>query len=225
MYVVIIGGGQVGSYMADLLKKNKIDFVVVDSVRTNIEKLAKKFGDEHVCLGDGTDPNILASVKIETADVVTCVTGRDEINLVASTIAKFEFQCSRVVARVNNPSNAWLFNIGMGVDAAINEADIIGHIVVEEMSMKNFMTLMKLSKGDHSIIQLVVNEESEAAGKKIKDLKLPKSVLLIAIYHGEDFVVPNGETTIFPGDRIMLFSSEAIYQELVRIFSGSGRQE
>ena len=113
----------------------------------------------------------------------------------------------------------------MGVDAAINEADIIGHIVVEEMSMKNFMTLMKLSKGDHSIIQLVVNEESEAAGKKIKDLKLPKSVLLIAIYHGEDFVVPNGETTIFPGDRIMLFSSEAIYQELVRIFSGSGRQE
>ena len=131
MYVVIIGGGQIGSYMADLLKRNKLDFVVIDSIRSNIEKLLKKFGEEHVCLGDGTDPNVLASVKIETADVVACVTGRDEINLVASTIAKFEFNCSRVVARVNNPNNAWLFNIGMGVDAAINQADIIGHIVVE----------------------------------------------------------------------------------------------
>ena len=203
MYVVIIGGGQIGSYMADLLKRNKLDFVVIDSIRSNIEKLLKKFGEEHVCLGDGTDPNVLASVKIETADVVACVTGRDEINLVASTIAKFEFNCSRVVARVNNPNNAWLFNVGMGVDAA------------------NFMTLMKLSKGDHSIIQLVASENSEAAGKKIKDLKLPRSVLLIAIYHGDDFVVPNGETTIFPGDRIMLFSSEGIYHELVKIFSGN----
>ena len=183
MYVVIIGGGQIGSYMADLLKRNKLDFVVIDSIRSNIEKLLKKFGEEHVCLGDGTDPNVLASVKIETADVVACVTGRDEINLVASTIAKFEFNCSRVVARVNNPNNAWLFNVGMGVDAAINQADIIGHIVVEEMSMKNFMTLMKLSKGDHSIIQLVASENSEAAGKRIKELKLPRSVLLIAIYH------------------------------------------
>ena len=109
----------------------------------------------------------------------------------------------------------------MGVDAAINQADIIGHIVVEEMSMKNFMTLMKLSKGDHSIIQLVASENSEAAGKKIKELKLPRSVLLIAIYHGDDFVVPNGETTIFPGDRIMLFSSEGIYHELFKIFSGN----
>ena len=115
MYVVIIGGGQIGSYMADLLKRNKLDFVVIDSIRSNIEKLLKKFGEEHVCLGDGTDPNVLASVKIETADVVACVTGRDEINLVASTIAKFEFNCSRVVARVNNPNNAWLFNVGMGV--------------------------------------------------------------------------------------------------------------
>ncbi len=221
MYVVIIGGGQIGSYMADLLKRNKLDFVVIDSIRSNIEKLLKKFGEEHVCLGDGTDPNVLASVKIETADVVACVTGRDEINLVASTIAKFEFNCSQVVARVNNPNNAWLFNVGMGVDAAINQADIIGHIVVEEMSMKNFMTLMKLSKGDHSIIQLVASENSEAAGKRIKELKLPKSVLLIAIYHGDDFVVPNGETTIFPGDRIMLFSSEGIYHELVKIFSGN----
>ena len=173
----------------------------------------------NICLGDATDPNILAAIKLEDADVVACVTGRDEVNLVCATIAKFEFQSPRVVGRVNDPNNAWLFNIGMGVDAAINQADIIGHIVVEEMSMKNFMTLLKLSKGDHSIIQLQCNEKSFAAGKMVKDLNLPKSALLIAIYHGNELIVPNGETTIFPGDRIMMFSSEKIYKDLTKIFT------
>ena len=182
MYVVIIGGGQIGSYMADLLRKNKCDFVIIDSNRSTVSKLVKDFGDEHICFGDATDPNILAANKVETADVVACVTGRDEVNLVCSTIAKFEFQSPRVVAKVNNPKNSWLFNISNGVDAAINQADIIGHIVVEEMSMKNFMTLMKLSKGDHSIIQFLVSDTSISAGKKLKDLTLPKDTLLKQLF-------------------------------------------
>ena len=219
MYVVIIGGGQIGSYMAELLTKNNCDFRVIDSSHSNVQKLNDKFGEEHVLFGDGTDPNILDSANIEKADVVACVTGRDEVNLVCSTIAKFEFQSPRVVARVNNPKNASLFTIGMGVDAAINQADIIGHIVVEEMSMKNFMTLMKLSKGDHSIIQLQTAENSFASGKKVKDLNIPRDALLIAIYHGDELIVPNGETTIFPGDRITFFTSDKLYHELEKIFT------
>lgn len=221
MYVVIIGGGQIGSYMAELLLKSKIDFVVVDSNHDNVEKLIKKFGQEHTCYGDGTDPTILSSVKIQEADVVACVTGRDEVNLVVSMIAKFEFQSPRVVGRVNNPSNSWLFNIGMGVDAAVNQADIIGHMVVEEMSMKNFLTLMKLSKGGHSIVQLVAAESCLASGKKIATLSLPKDCLLIAIYHGEELIIPNGETVIFPGDRIIFFSNDSIYNDLVRLFGSN----
>lgn len=222
MYVVIIGGGQIGSYMADLLRKNKCDFMVVDINRHAIEKLEDQFGSEHICFGDGTDPNILSAVRIDEADVVACVTGQDEANLVAATVSKFEFQTPRVVAKVNNPKNAWLFNAGMGVDAAINQADIMGHIVVEEMSMKNFMTLMKLSRGGHSIVQVVCNEKAEVAGKKIKDMALPKQCLLIAIYHGDELIVPNGETIIFPGDRIMLFSEDKMYKDLVSIFGNSG---
>ena len=98
------------------------------------------------------------------------MTGHDETNLVISTIAKFEFQAPRVIARVNSPKNAWLFTIGMGVDAAINQADIIGHMVVEEMSMKSLMTLMKLSRGSYSIIQLTVSDKSSTVGKQVKDL-------------------------------------------------------
>lgn len=151
--------------------------------------------------------------------MVACVTGRDETNLVASTISKFEFQAPRVVARVNNPHNAWLFTIGMGVDAAINQADIIGHMVVEEMSMKSLMTLMRLSRGGYSIIQLTVGEKSTAAGQQVQNLKIPASALMIAIYRGESLIIPHGSTIVFPGDKIMFFASEKIHASLDEIFS------
>ena len=219
MYALIIGGGQIGSYMADLLRKNDCDFLVIDFDQNHILSLKKKFGEDHVLFGDASDPNVLATVNIDKADVVACVTGHDETNLVCSMIAKFEFQAPRVIARVNNPNNAWLFTFGMGVDASINQADIIGHLVVEEMSMKSFLTLLKLSKGGHSIVQLVANENSLAVGKRVSELNLPKSALMIAIYHGEDLIVPNGQTMIYPGDRIMFFASDNLFKELEQIFS------
>ena len=218
MKVIINGGGQVGMYMADLLEKNKCEYVIIEANRERAKKLKEKYGDDHVLLGDGTSPTILESAECDKADVVTCVTGADEVNLVASTIAKFEFQAPRVIARVNNPINSWLFNLGMGVDASVNQADIISHMVVEEMSMKSLMTLMQLSRGGYSIIQLTVQETSQAIGKAIKDIKLPSSCLMIAIYRGETMLIPHGNTTIFPGDKIMLFSDSKAHEKLNDLF-------
>ncbi len=221
MKVVIIGGGQVGTYMADLLERNKCGFTIVEEDRARVRKLREKYGEEHVVLGNGTSPTILESAGVEKADVVTCVTGYDEVNLVASTIAKFEFQAPRVIARVNNPRNSWLFNLGMGVDASVNQADIISHMVVEEMSMKSLMTLMQLSRGGYSIIQLTVQEDSSTVGKPIKDIKLPSSCLMIAIYRGETMLIPHGSTTIFPGDKIMLFSDSKAHEKLNELFGST----
>ena len=218
MKVIIIGGGQVGTYMADLLIKNHCQFVIIEENRERVHKLRERYGEDHVLLGNGTSPTILESAECDMADVVTCVTGADEVNLVASTIAKFEFQAPRVIARVNNPVNAWLFNLGMGVDASVNQADIISHMVVEEMSMKSLMTLMQLSRGGYSIIQLTVQEQSQAVGKAIKDILLPSSCLMIAIYRGETMLIPHGNTSIFPVDKIMLFSDVKAHEKLEELF-------
>lgn len=220
MKVIIIGGGQIGTYMASLLLKNKADFTIIEKERQAYNELKERFGEERVILGSGTSPIILESAEADKADVVACVTGADETNLVAATIAKFEFQSPRVIARVNSPKNSWLFTIGMGVDAAINQADIIGHMVVEEMSMKSLMTLMKLSRGGYSIIQITVGEKSQAAGKQVMELNLPKSALMIAIYRGNSTFIPHGSTIIFPGDKIMFFSDEKIHPQLNAIFVG-----
>ena len=96
--------------------------------------------------------------------MLAAVTGEDETNLVAATIARFEFDVPRVIARVNNPKNAWLFNAGMGVDVAINQADLMAHLVVEEMDQTAMLTLMKISRGSHSIVQYKLSDSAGCGG-------------------------------------------------------------
>lgn len=136
MKVIIIGGGKVGAYIANLLLNNNCSVKVIENRNYVYDKLKKEVPEENIVFGSGTDPDILETAGIKDADVVAAVTGSDEINLVASTIVKFEFGISRVIARVNNPQNTWLFNSGMGVDVALNQADLMAHLVVEEMDLK-----------------------------------------------------------------------------------------
>jgi len=206
MKVIIIGGGQVGAYIANLLLSNNYSVKVIENRDVVLDKLKKQLPIENIVYGSGTDPNILEACGIADADVVAAVTGADEINLVASTIAKFEFNVPRVIARVNNPHNAWMFNASMGVDVGLNQADLMAHLVVEEMDLKNMLTLMKINHGNCSIVQVKVSNQSKAVNKEVKDLSIPEKAVLIAIYRGKDVIIPRGNTTILSGDDILAFT-------------------
>ena len=146
---------------------------------------------------------MLESADIASADVVVAVSGADETNLVVSTITKFEFGVPRVIARVNNPKNVWLFNASMGVDVALNQADLMAHLVVEEMDLKNMFTLLKVSHGKFSIVEVKVDEKSLAASKPVKDLAVPDKAVLIAVTRGSEVIIPRGDTVILGGDTIL----------------------
>jgi trk system potassium uptake protein TrkA len=96
--------------------------------------LQRAFPLEAVILGDGTDPTVLAAAAIRQADVVAAVTGADETNLVVTNLARFEFGVPRTIARVNMPRQSWMFAPVMGVDVALNQADLMAHLIAEEMS-------------------------------------------------------------------------------------------
>ena len=113
MNIIIVGGGYVGTSLADLLLKSGCSVKVIENRRNVYPKLLKELPEENVFFGSGTDPAALEEAGIADADVLVAVTSADETNLVASTIAKYEFGVPRVLARVNNPSNAWMFNPGM----------------------------------------------------------------------------------------------------------------
>lgn len=208
MKVIIIGGGQVGSYVADLLIKHDCDVRIIENREQILKKLRKIYNNDILIEGDGTDPSILEEAGIASCDVVAAVTGADEANLVASTIAKYEYGIDRVIARVNNPKNEWLFTLDMGVDVKVSQAELLARLVVDEIDMRNIFTLMKINQGKYSIIQMSVHGGSKADGIQIKDLHVPEKFVLIAITRNHDVIIPKGDTVLQVGDQIMALSDE-----------------
>ena len=153
MYVLIVGGGKIGSHLAGLLLEEGHRVKVLDPREDVLARLREEIPSENIIAGDGTDPNLLEAAGIKDVQVLAAVTGEDETNLVITTLGRFEFNVPRIIARVNNPKNAWLFTPEMGVDVAVNQADILARLILEEMSLGDMMTLVKLRKGEFSIIE------------------------------------------------------------------------
>ena len=221
MNVIIIGGGHTGAYIAKLLLENGCSVKVIENRESVFRKLQEDLKPQYIILGSGTDPETMESAGVAAADVLVAVSGTDEINLVASTIAKYEFGVPRVIARVNNPKNAWLFDAGMGVDVAINQAGLMARLILEGIDIKNMMTLLMLNRGDGSIIQMHVDEKSEAVGCRVRDLAIPDKAVMIEIFRGDNSVIPRGETVIMADDDILAFAGEREQAELSKLFSNS----
>src|SRR3989304_5970904 len=162
MHVMVVGGGEVGTYLASLLVAGGYTVKVIEVRREEIPRLRKALTEEAVVMGSGTDPDALEAAGIRQTDVVAAVTGADETNLVVTSLARFEFNVPRTIARVNNPKNARMFSAEMGVDVALNQADLMAHLIVEEMSLGDMVTLLKLRKGQFSLVEGKVAPDAAA---------------------------------------------------------------
>ena len=205
MKIIIVGGGQVGSYIANLLVENQNSVVVIENKEKALQALKNSgLNKECILIGDGTEAKILEKAGIKNCHALICATGQDETNLTVAMMAKFEYDVPKVVARVNNPKDSWLFNSGMGVDVKINQADI--------------MTLIKLSKGEYSIVRVRVDYHSPNVNKSIAEIQLPAESLLIAVYEDENLIIPHGETIIRAGQYILALANNKAMEELNLIF-------
>jgi trk system potassium uptake protein TrkA len=203
MFVIVVGGGKIGSRIASLLLGEGHRIRVIEKRPDVLERLREDIPAECIVAGDGTDPYLLESTDIKQAQVVAAVTGEDEVNLVIAMLAHFEFRVPRVIGRVNNPKNAWVFTPEMGVDVALNQADILAKLILEEMSLGDMMTLLKLRRGEYSIIEEKVHPTSMAAGRAVRDLDLPSESTLIAVLRKGQLIVPRGDTVLQPADEVL----------------------
>lgn len=217
MNTMIIGGGKVGAFIADFLQKEGHNVLVVEERREELERLHAEVGEKNVVLGSGTDPVVLESSGIRQMDVVAAVTGKDEVNLVVASLARSEFNVPRVIARVNNPKNAWMFTDDMGVDAALNQAELIGHLILEEMSLGDMVPLLKLRRGQYSLIEEKVHPNSIMVGKRIEQIQLPEQCVLIALLRKDDLIIPHGKVEIYPADEIIALSHSSQLDELASL--------
>lgn len=219
MKVIVIGGGKVGSYVAKTLIDSGCEIKIIENREAIIKHLSKTFPESILVEGDGADMSVLEEAGIFDADVVAAVTGADEVNLVASTIAKYEFGIKKVIARVSNPKNDWLYTLEMGVDVKISQASMIAKVIVDQINMDNLKTLMLLNHGESSIVSLQVSKGSKIEGQMLKKITFPSHAIPIAIQRGDENIVPRGNVVIQATDQILVYTliaDEKILNELVK---------
>ena len=218
MFVIIVGGGMTGSQLAFQLLNGGHKVRLIEDRPTVLERLREELPNEVIIAGDGSSPSVLESAGIEDAQVLAAVTGEDEDNLVVTTLARFEFGVPRVIARVNNPKNTWLFTPDMGVDVALCQSDILAKLIAEEMSIGDMMTLLKLRKGEYSIVEEKVHPKAVVVGKMLRDIDLPPQCVFAAVIRKGKLIVPNGDTELAPVDEIIALvhaSQAAKFAELL----------
>jgi trk system potassium uptake protein len=221
MNILIVGGGKVGRHLANLLLANGQTVTIIEANHETMSALGHDLPKQALVYGSGTDPTLLESLDIRHVDVVAAVTGEDETNLVVCSLARYEFHVLRTVARINNPKNAWLFTPDMGVDVAFNQADLMAHLILEEMSLGEMMTLLKLRKGQVSLVAEQLEASSKVIGKTVGELELPRDCVLTAIVRGGQLLLPKGDTRLQIGDEVLALVHEGQSKELAALFDGA----
>lgn len=209
MKILIAGGGSVGRYMASQLHASGHEVVIVDSSPVVVTRRTADAESSGVNwhLGDACEVKALREAGCEGADVVAAVTGDDEDNLVISLLAKQEFAVPRVVARVNNPKNEWMFNEMWGVDTAVSTPHLLTALVEEAVNIGSYVRLLSLEQGKARISEVTLAPNSPAIGRHIAALGLPRECAVVAIIRTGHVVVPSAELVLQASDEVIVVLS------------------
>ena len=218
MFVLIYGGGRVGSHLATLLLELGHRVRLLEDREDVIEKLHRELPTEIIYEGDPLDPRILEEAGIKEANVFVAASSEDSANLSVAYLAKKQFGVTRIIGRVNNPRYAWLFTPEMGIDIALNQADILGRLIEEEMSLGDMMPLLKLKRGKYMLVEERVSADAPAIGVMIKDLDLPDQCVIAAIIRKGEVVVPRGVASLEPDDEVLAIVDRSAAETFALLF-------
>ncbi|GAB4277852.1 MAG: NAD-binding protein [Coriobacteriia bacterium] len=206
MYVVVNGGGKVGSALAQTLLEHGHEVAVIEKREEVARRLAVELPDEAlIIVGDGCDVQYQEDAGVAHADVFAAVTGEDDDNLVACQLAKVAFAVPRTVARVNAPRNERIFN-ALGIEA-ISSTTIIARMIEEEATVGDIRTLIAMRKGNMAIVEVELpTDRCVVCNTKVSELDLPVDCILIALIRGDDVITVHGDTEFEPGDVVIAFT-------------------
>jgi trk system potassium uptake protein TrkA len=218
MYIIIVGAGKVGYFLAKRLCESKHTVIIVEKEKALCETVARELA-VLVIHGDGCDPRILEESGVERADVLAAVTGEDEDNLIICQLAKERFGIQRTVGRVNNPDNEHTFS-ELGIDAPVDSTKIIAKIIEEEVSFSDFVTLMSFKRGKLAIVRVDLPDDSPVINKQIQEVSLPENAVLVSILRGEEVIIPKGNTVLKAGDDIIALTLIGNEPQLLNLLVG-----
>jgi trk system potassium uptake protein TrkA len=219
MKVLIAGGEPAGSQLAALLLEQNHKVTVVEHRPVVLSHLHQELPTEAIYEDNATDLKVLEDAGIRAADVLVACTSNDADNLVLCYLANTHYHVPRTIGRINNPRHAWLFNEKLHVDVALNESSILAHLIEEEMSLGDMMTLLKLRRGPFSLVEVLIQPGVKAAGAAIKDLPLPEQCVIVAVIRKGAMLVPRGATKLEVGDEVLAVTDANGAQQLAALFT------
>ncbi|HET7009713.1 MAG TPA: TrkA family potassium uptake protein [Anaerolineales bacterium] len=222
MNVVIAGGGRTGATLASLLVAQNHSVRLIEHRPEVLYRIHRELPTEIIFEGDPTHPSVLEMAGVQKAHVLAACTPDDADNLVLAFFGRSRFGVPRTIARVNNPSNAWLFDKTFHVDVALNAADIMSSLIEEEMSLGDMMTLLKIRRGRFSIVEEKIPPGAKAVGLAIKDLPLPRNAVIAAIIRRGEIVIPRGVTQFEIGDEVLAIVDHEAADDLAALFTPPG---
>ena len=220
MKILIAGAGSVGSYMAEELAQLGHTVTLLDN-DGSVEQRSSRIPGVSFVLGDACDADVLAAAGAAGVDVVAAVTGDDEDNLVVSLLSKQEYGVPRVVARVNNPKNEWMFNDMWGVDVSVSTPHLLTALVEEAVTVGSFVHLMNFEHGKAGLCEVTLAEGSPAIDKQIRELAWPREASVVGIIRDGHVLPPNGDFVLHANDEVLVLSRAEAEDDVRAVLIGS----
>jgi trk system potassium uptake protein TrkA len=214
MLVLIAGGGRTGTQLANMLLEGHQQVRVIEHRREILARLHRELPTESIFEGYATDIEVLEHVGIRQAQVVAACTTSDDDNLVICYLARQRFGVPRTIARINNPRNAWLFDEKFSVDVALNQSSVMASLIQEEMSLGDMMTLLKLRRGDYSLVEEKIPPGAYIVGLALKDAGLTENCVIAAIIRDGKVIMPRGTSEFQVGDEILAIADRTGAEQL-----------
>jgi len=219
MYIIVIGGGQLGYYLTKALLNEGHEVLVIEKDANISQTIVTEIGS--VCLhGDGCEAATLAEAGTGRADMLIAVTGDDEDNLVACQVAKHRFNVPRTIARVRDPKNETIFK-KLGIDVTVSTTNIILEHIKYELPSHPLMHLLTIQEKELEIVQVAIPPDSATVGKQVKELALPpESILSLIIRKERKPTVPTSSTVLQAEDQIIAVTHPESEDELRAALTG-----
>ena len=222
MNTLIVGGGKIVYFLAKAFSSKGYSVTIINRKEDECGWLARRL-KATVVFGNATEPQILREAQTSSMDAVLAVTPNDEDNLATCYVARKMFNVPRTIARINNPRNAWLFDDKFHIDVALNHSEVMARLIEEEMSMGDMVTLVKLRRGDYSLVEEKIPVGAKAIGAAIKDLQIPDECVIAAIIREGKVVMPHGNTTFQAGDEVLAVTNRRGADGLAALFASPSR--
>ncbi len=216
--IIIVGGKNKAKTLAESLHLKNYEISVINSNKDDAIFLSEN-KNINVFLGDGTKPYVLEDANCYGADIVISLIGNDEDNLIVCELAKKKFKVKRTIALLSDAKKIDFFH-KMGIDKVICAVSMVSEFIKQQALLDSITHSIPIAEGSVEVVEIRINKDDNAVGKKIYQLNLPQDVIIACILRSDTTIIPGGDDVINPNDLLIVIVKADNKFEVINCLKG-----